>query len=56
MKEMNEYLFTYWNGISKAMLIIEASTLALALNKFMLEKISVGLNEAISFQVKKVVS
>ncbi len=53
---MNEFMFTYYNQYAKVILIIEASTLKNAIRIFLAKPTSDGINDAISFHVKKVVS
>ena len=53
---MNEYLFTYYDQYAKVMLIIETSTMTNAIRIFLARPTSEHINDAISFQVKKVTS
>jgi hypothetical protein len=51
---MNQYIFTYWDGIAKVMLVIDADTLTKAIGMFLQTPTASNIDEAITFSVKKV--
>ena len=54
---MNQYLFTYYTELgSKIILNIEALDIATAIRIFLLRDEAIGFKDAVSFQVRKVVS
>ena len=54
---MNSYLFTYFTeNNSKIILRIEATNIAAAIRIFLLRDEAIGFNDAVAFQVRKVVS
>lgn len=55
-QQKHQFIFTYWNSCSKVIQVIEAQTLSLAVRVFLTKKVSLALDSAITFKVKKVLS
>lgn len=54
---MNQYLFTYYTeNNSKIITRIEAKNIALAIRAFLMRDEAIGFNDAVAFQVRRVVS